>query len=146
MSVYLVCLKEGSRLRVRITTPGYLSTANCQFPRALRVEGRMFKVSPSAVHLAAGPRGKYFYRVNGPVEVLGASSEAEVATPQTVSLEHVYDDGGDCVVCLDAPKTRIMVPCGHFCLCDACNAQLRKRACPICRSGIALAITPEQMG
>ena len=28
-----------------------------------------------------------------------------------------------CVVCMDAPKDRIVLPCGHICACEAC-AQL----------------------
>jgi len=38
--VYLQCVKVKNKLRVRITTPGYKNDANCQFPRAIRVEGR----------------------------------------------------------------------------------------------------------
>lgn len=31
--VTLVCVKEKNKLRVRITSKGYLKYANCQFPR-----------------------------------------------------------------------------------------------------------------
>lgn len=144
MSVYLKCVKVGSKLRVRITTPGYLSDANCQFPRSLRAEGRIFKVWPREVSLAAGPRGKYFYRVRGAITIVTDDEDA-IGAAATVALDHVYDDGGECVVCLEAPKTRIMVPCGHFCMCDECNAQLRKRECPMCRTAIALTVAPDQV-
>lgn len=63
--VFLACVKEGGRLRVRITSPGYLHEANCQFSRAIREAGRVYRVAPSCIKLAAGARGKYFYRVNG---------------------------------------------------------------------------------
>ena len=26
----------------------------------------------------------------------------------------------DCVICLDAPKTHILAPCGHQCVCGTC--------------------------
>ena len=45
--VYLECVREKSKLRVRIISPGYYSDANCQFPRAIRVEGRKYSVPPS---------------------------------------------------------------------------------------------------
>ena len=36
-----------------------------------------------------------------------------------------------CVICLDAPKSRACVPCGHVCVCERCAAPLTH--CPICR-------------
>jgi hypothetical protein len=38
----------------------------------------------------------------------------------------------DCVVCLDEPKTRAFVPCGHQCICDDCATKLNQ--CPICKA------------
>ena len=36
-----------------------------------------------------------------------------------------------CVICLEAPKSRACVPCGHVCACERCAAPLT--SCPICR-------------
>jgi hypothetical protein len=44
-----------------------------------------------------------------------------------------------CVVCVDARKDRLMLPCGHLCACETCAAELvlmRPARCPICREGI----------
>ena len=44
-----------------------------------------------------------------------------------------------CVVCFDAPKDHIIVPCGHMCVCEACAEQLtqtRTPMCPVCRGPI----------
>jgi hypothetical protein len=44
-----------------------------------------------------------------------------------------------CVVCFDAPKDHIIVPCGHQCVCAACAEQLTKTrtpTCPVCREPI----------
>jgi hypothetical protein len=44
-----------------------------------------------------------------------------------------------CVVCFDAPKDHIIVPCGHQCVCGACAQQLTKTRtpmCPVCREPI----------
>jgi len=39
-----------------------------------------------------------------------------------------------CVVCIDQEKTNVVVPCGHFCLCENCAEQLpRPVKCPVCR-------------
>ena len=40
-----------------------------------------------------------------------------------------------CVVCMDAPKDHIVLPCGHMCACGAC-AQLLRDRCPVCRGPI----------
>jgi hypothetical protein len=44
-----------------------------------------------------------------------------------------------CVVCFDAPKDHIIVPCYHLCVCEACAnllTQMDKPTCPICRTAI----------
>jgi hypothetical protein len=40
-----------------------------------------------------------------------------------------------CVVCMDAPKNRVVLPCMHMCVCEAC-AQLLRNRCPVCRGPI----------
>ena len=35
-----------------------------------------------------------------------------------------------CVVCMDRPRSMMMVPCKHFCACETCSSRLRK--CPMC--------------
>jgi E3 ubiquitin-protein ligase MUL1 len=50
-----------------------------------------------------------------------------------------------CVVCLDNPVKRVLVPCGHVCLCQTCSteqglAKLRRK-CPECRSTISQAVS-----
>jgi hypothetical protein len=40
-----------------------------------------------------------------------------------------------CVVCMDAPKDHIVLPCMHMCACEAC-AQLLRDRCPVCRGPI----------
>jgi len=42
---------------------------------------------------------------------------------------------GDCVICLDAPASRAVVPCGHQCFCSNCPRIAMDR-CPICRSHV----------
>ena len=44
-------------------------------------------------------------------------------------------DDNCCVVCMDATKTHLMVPCGHKCVCETCAAAITKE-CPICRNNI----------
>jgi len=41
-------------------------------------------------------------------------------------------DGQDCVVCLTEPKSVILLPCRHMCVCATCFSHLDK--CPVCRA------------
>ena len=36
----------------------------------------------------------------------------------------------ECIVCMDAPRTHAMLPCGHHCVCADCSHKLDR--CPIC--------------
>lgn len=58
----LKCVREGSRLRMKIISPGYIRYANCQCPRAIRVEGEFYECHPSDVTLV-NTRGSYFYNI-----------------------------------------------------------------------------------
>ena len=43
----------------------------------------------------------------------------------------------ECVICMSAPKTTAMAPCGHKCVCDGCAASCfpanTQSLCPVCR-------------
>lgn len=76
--VYFVCVKDHSRLRVRITSPGYNQEANCQFPRAIRAEGKTYTAPVSAIKFARSPQGTFFYRVAAKaVKVVDPEEERE---------------------------------------------------------------------
>lgn len=48
------------------------------------------------------------------------------------------NEGGECenecVICLCVPKDTVLVPCGHFCVCSSCAANVP--SCPMCRTVI----------
>ena len=39
-----------------------------------------------------------------------------------------------CVICLDARRTMLLLPCRHLCLCAGCAKKCR--SCPLCRMGV----------
>jgi hypothetical protein len=48
-------------------------------------------------------------------------------------------EDNQCVVCMDAPKSRILLPCLHQCVCEACAQrmlELDTPSCPVCRAHI----------
>lgn len=139
--VNLVCVKEGSRLRVRITSPGYLPGANCQFPRDIRVEGRHFRVPAQDVRLVVG--GRNFYHVSKHnIQTVEAPIAKEPAGK--VKLKVFEDEQEtDCLVCTENPKDTVFAPCGHFYCCARCAVALN--TCPICRGPIAARINKSQI-
>ena len=70
--IELVCLRQGGKLRLRTVSPGYDSSLNVQFPRALRAEGAHYLVSG----LESSADGS-FYRVTGDIQRLVRSGEAD---------------------------------------------------------------------
>lgn len=159
--VYLKCIKVGSKLRVRITSAGYLNDANCRFPRHLRTDGAQYKCSPDNVSLITS-RNKYYYMIaKAGITVIGAAGGAGAASAGAgagavgdelnelitgMSNIKIYEDTcmSDCAICLTNPKDTVINPCGHFYMCATCAVKVK--TCPICRGKINLLIPKSSFG
>ena len=143
--VRLKCVKISNKLRVRILTPGYFTNANCQFPKDLRVEGRMYDVDVDAVKLVT--RNKNFYSITKKSAIKIVSdidSLTDLLNDTKINIT-IYEDNAsdDCAICMTEEKCMIIVPCGHYYTCTTCTALIKK--CPICRCGFTKAINKSQM-
>ena len=138
--VILECVEEGSKLRVKMKSSGYLINSNCQFPRDLRVAGRKFKVPVADVKLM-NQRGKYFYSIKKKtnIEIISDGDASDITEILRDNLKNmkIYEDveTSDCAVCLSDVKSIVFIPCGHFYTCKPCSVQLK--TCPICRVNIS---------
>jgi hypothetical protein len=58
--------------------------------------------------------------------------------PPAAPAPHPYEEETMCVVCMDAPKDRIVLPCMHLCACGPCAQRLMELAtsCPVCRGPV----------
>jgi hypothetical protein len=66
-------------------------------------------------------------------------AQAQLGVPPAAPAPHPSAEETMCVVCFDAPKDHIIVPCGHMCVCGACAELLintRNPSCPVCRRAI----------
>ena len=126
MSVSLICIKEGNRLRVKITSIGYLQNANCQFPKDLRLEGRKYSVPIENVKLIA-TGGKWFYSIKKNITIVDDIIK---------ELPKIFTDENEllCCTCLVNEKSVVFNPCGHYHSCNICCTKIQK--CPICRTAI----------
>jgi len=140
--VYLKCVKEGSKLRIKIISNGYFNNANCRFPRDLREEGRIYSVSSRNVNLIKTSNGTYFYSISKPIQIV-FEYEEELIRPIKVFES---EDEPNCIICLDNNKEKICVPCGHYCMCINCISQLSNpKKCPLCRTIINTTILPSDL-
>eukprot|EP00882_Tetradesmus_deserticola_P009243 GHRQ01009749.1.p3 GENE.GHRQ01009749.1~~GHRQ01009749.1.p3 ORF type:complete len:108 (+),score=50.52 GHRQ01009749.1:41-325(+) len=49
--------------------------------------------------------------------------------------DELEDDTHLCVVCMERPRSIVLVPCGHMALCKDCCSTIiteEKKACPMC--------------
>jgi hypothetical protein len=136
------CIKEGSKLRIRIVTPGYNSGANTQFPRNIRSEGAIYTAPSSAVRFGCGPNGKFFYRVSAKFVTKLEDEKAKI------SISKIYEEEDkDCIVCCDKPHDVVIAPCGNFALCSDCANTIKNNRgnCPMCRGNIEHIVTLDQI-
>jgi hypothetical protein len=59
-----------------------------------------------------------------------SNPEQEAPSAPPLMQEHV----SECVVCIDAPASMALLPCGHRCVCAGCVARIC--SCPICRGEV----------
>jgi hypothetical protein len=61
-------------------------------------------------------------------------SKEEVEEKPAKKTKVDNDDRRECMVCLDAVRSTVFVPCGHTCCCNGCSEKLKQ--CPFCRANI----------
>lgn len=74
-------------------------------------------------------------------DVIAYSMTAEQSLAATKSQELEPPFRADCVICMDAPRDTVCVPCGHIAGCHACLCSITQAVgsapcCPICRAHV----------
>lgn len=137
--VVLQCVRDGNKLRVRfqryidysgkVYYNSYDNNYNCQFPKGIRVEGRLYKISGNDISLVKRGKHREFYHIKTDnITIL----DEKIKDP--IENVKVYD-AGECVICMESPSEKINLPCGHKCACDICSIQIQCTSgiCPLCR-------------
>ena len=73
-------------------------------------------------------------------EVLASEVNAQRGALELLEEERISRDGV-CCICQASPATCVMVPCGHWCICDTCGKRAHQgfreeRTCPLCRKQV----------
>ena len=134
--VYLKCVKEGGKLRVKIASSGYLHDANCQFPRDIRKEGVTYTI-PSQYITLCKRSNKWFYQCNHRQQITIINENSPQAESKVdLSQIKIFEDTEslECVICYADKKEIVFDPCGHFYTCVSCSQKIK--VCPICRANI----------
>ena len=131
-------------LRAAIATAEARQGALPSLPAAIeRARERLGSaLEAEAAEARAAEKGQKLEALNAQfeaVQVEAAAVASGVASGAGSSSSHAAAaaDGAAeadlCVICLDAPKTHLLVPCGHRCVCEKCAPQLMGGPCPVCR-------------
>jgi Zinc finger, C3HC4 type (RING finger) len=136
--VLLKCVKEGSKLRVKMMSSApFVKGANCQFPRAVREEGTYYVVRAEKVKF----KGNFYTAMQNDTIVCQTTDEAEVRRyignlDGKIKIKTIFgdDEEVECAICMSAAKDSVFAPCGHYACCGPCAAQCK--SCPICRGAI----------
>lgn len=129
--VYLKCVKEASKLRTKIISPGFFNEANCQFPRNIRVEGMKYTVPLHAISFSESSNHKFFYRIDkNYIKIYNAESD----------ITQIFEDDTttECTICMNANKEIVFAKCGHYICCEECSLTIFQttKKCPVCRTKI----------
>ena len=65
-------------------------------------------------------------------------------TPLPSAESKAEKKASECVVCMDAPRNALLLPCGHVHTCMDCVSQFQRRACPVCRAPIQRVIRADR--
>jgi hypothetical protein len=178
--ITLRCVRESGKLRIRFHsytnaenkefTNVYNNDYNCQFPKAIREEGKFYEVGPHDMVIVNGNGTKSpFYRIktgnikiveyNGAItpvvlpppsrkrggkKALSGNSSASIAASNASAVipQQVYEVN-ECVICLEAKPNQVFIPCAHLCTCSDCYSSMKsnnKPSCPLCRRFITTSI------
>eukprot|EP01038_Epipyxis_sp_PR26KG_P015226 gene15226-20511_t len=172
--ITLQCVKEGrNKLRIRFHSftdengkefaNVYDNSFNCQFPRAIRKEGRFYEIGPEDLNLVANGSKCPFYKVRtSGIRIVGleedevpiimptkrakkqpsSSTKMGSLAPIDISTMKIYAVN-ECVACLGDAPTEVFLPCAHKCVCKGCCLEIKKHnsLCPLCRRSITASIS-----
>ena len=65
--------------------------------------------------------------------------QPEVPKPTDTTTD---EEDNNCIICFDAVKNAVYVPCGHVCCCLQCANDYfnSKKSCPMCRQAVIMVV------
>ena len=94
-------------------------------------------------HLEQLEEGLTSLALRGAALPLGSGEGGATTSQPAAAAETMHEDNNRwlCVVCLEAEKSVVLLPCAHMCMCGDCTESLmantRQCLCPVCRGPVA---------
>lgn len=95
---------------------------------------------PSSVEGYNNESKDRLYGQTRPPDTPAAQDKVEQSpSPQKPNLRDELDKSKEennklCCICLDQPKSIVLLPCGHICVCEGCGKSVQQ--CPLCRENV----------
>jgi len=137
--IILQCVKVKNKLRIRFYSfidekgksyiNAYNNNYNCRFPRNIRKEGLFYEIKSDDLKLVITSK-KPFYNIK--------KNNIKIIEPGDFMTPKIIYDVNECVICMENETSKILVPCGHACLCESCYNDFKGSIsdCPLCRRSI----------
>jgi ferredoxin-fold anticodon binding domain-containing protein len=157
--IILECITEKKKLRIRfncfIDSEGkifnnvYNNQYNCQFPKNIREDGKIYEVKDDDLIIVESKTPFYKIKKNNIRILDDEESKIYKTKSENKTEKNILDistlkifDIGECVVCLSVPSSIIFIPCAHMCVCNDCYGGIKKtkNCCPLCRKNITKTI------
>jgi hypothetical protein len=123
--------------RVRVAAEEAAAAAVEEAAAVAEVAAERLQLEEAAAALTLRMQGDALRMQNNALRL--QEMHAQLGVPPAAPAPHPDAEETMCVVCFDAPKDHIIVPCGHMCVCASCAQQVAKTrtpTCPVCRAAI----------
>ena len=90
--------------------------------------GAVVRTLHGVIHRCLEPRRKRRATIEELVPVFEEARGTAASGDESAAQE-------ECVICLERPKSHVIIPCGHRCCCEICSAMLlsQRKRCPMCQ-------------
>jgi hypothetical protein len=114
-------------------------------PSRLLASARSTRLQPRTITASSTTSQRIAAHVH-PVSETIKKAEPILSVPPTdensvSSSSSKMDESNLCCICLESPKSTVLLPCRHLCLCRICGDNDDIENCPICRSHIITRMT-----
>ena len=122
--------------RARVAAEAEAAAAAAATAAAEAEEAARLQLELEAAELTARMQSDAMRMQSDAMRLQQVQAQLGVAPPAAPQLE----EEALCVVCMDAPKQHVMMPCMHMCVCEACAQRLlevqTQPPCPVCRTPV----------
>jgi hypothetical protein len=137
--ITLKCVKDGDNLYMRITSIGYC-TNNVRSSHNMCLNHH-YQVNAGNIKVVKED-GLVFYNISAPINDITSDYFSNLipydvtSNDVTITQNIVFNSFLYCAICCIAKRDTIIIPCGHFYMCESCSIGKDIICCDICNGKI----------